>query len=616
MTHQSRFCCAFGAVLAVLGMGCASSNREASPAFVWQEGERVTSSREGVAKVADTDKKPASSGAVLYGQVLSPKGARASWQVNLPESIEEAQIVFRYGRLHWRAEMKPAVFELAFTRGTQTIRREIRFGPTRGWGTKPGDFDLLRQDLGAMANGQWTMTLTSLADVNDISLDGFWITRADLKISAAELNAADRIAIDAEQYVGVSAPAIVHQGGTPTLKVLRRSFVGKPNEVRTQIRQADDPTKTWPLGGAAAPSTQPAKVTNLSLPSGLKDGNYELLVEDASRNLTLAMPVTLAGELMDKLDARVQYLQGFASSLAGSGDPSLAALKPTVDHIIQFILANQRALSDTSGDPAAATNLRRLGLADQEGAVSVTPSLQRLRSALDQAEQIAGNVEAKRPPFGGRTGDFRLAYRSAVDGRLAIYRLYVPSTYDQQKQLPAILFLHGGGGDENYWPELADGQILRILEERGYIGIMPHWNRRAFGEHWMADQLQLLDEVTRLWPKVDPDRVYLTGISMGGGGTFRLAVAHPERFAAICCVSGPGDTEQAPNLKLPIMIIHGEADTVSPADRAIKMNQTLVELRHPVRFHLYPKHGHNYHAELYLRLTLDFFAEHRRKLKE
>ena len=85
-----------------------------------------------------------------------------------------------------------------------------------------------------------------------------------------------------------------------------------------------------------------------------------------------------------------------------------------------------------------------------------------------------------------------------------------------------------------------DGRIMQQLERRGYIAIMPHWHSRRMGEHWMDDQMQLIEEVKRIWPKARTDKLYMTGISMGGGGTYRLAAAHPDRFAAIACVSGVG----------------------------------------------------------------------------
>jgi dipeptidyl aminopeptidase/acylaminoacyl peptidase len=63
------------------------------------------------------------------------------------------------------------------------------------------------------------------------------------------------------------------------------------------------------------------------------------------------------------------------------------------------------------------------------------------------------------------------------------------------------------------------------------------------------------------------------------------------------------------------MIIHGGTDNVSPAERAVKMNEVLTAMGHKVSFHLFPLNGHNYHAEKYLGLTLDFFDAHRRAPK-
>jgi predicted peptidase len=71
---------------------------------------------------------------------------------------------------------------------------------------------------------------------------------------------------------------------------------------------------------------------------------------------------------------------------------------------------------------------------------------------------------------------------------------------------------------------------------------------------------------------VDPARIYLTGLSMGGYGTWDLAARQPERFAAILPICGGGDEATAPRLaKLPIWCFHGDADTVVPVERSRTM---------------------------------------------
>ena len=80
-----------------------------------------------------------------------------------------------------------------------------------------------------------------------------------------------------------------------------------------------------------------------------------------------------------------------------------------------------------------------------------------------------------------------------------------------------------------------------------------------------------LDKIASKY-RVDQDRVYLTGLSLGGYGSWRLAADHPERFAAVAPICGGGNTEDAEKLKsLPIWVFHGDQDTAVPFRRSVDM---------------------------------------------
>jgi predicted peptidase len=103
----------------------------------------------------------------------------------------------------------------------------------------------------------------------------------------------------------------------------------------------------------------------------------------------------------------------------------------------------------------------------------------------------------------------------------------------------------------------------------------------------------LLDELLRHLP-VDPDRVYLTGLSMGGHGTWAWAIEKPRRFAAIAPVSGIGDEDRVCVLRdLPVWAFHGERDDVV----SLKEEQAAVDALRAcggnVRFTVYPGVGHD-----------------------
>jgi len=103
----------------------------------------------------------------------------------------------------------------------------------------------------------------------------------------------------------------------------------------------------------------------------------------------------------------------------------------------------------------------------------------------------------------------------------------------------------------------------------------------------------LLDEILASY-KVDRDRVYLTGLSMGGFGTWALAAAHPERFAAIVPICGGGNPADAGRLKdLPIWVFHGAKDRAVPLERSEVMVNAIRKAGGSPKFTVYPEAGHD-----------------------
>ena len=147
------------------------------------------------------------------------------------------------------------------------------------------------------------------------------------------------------------------------------------------------------------------------------------------------------------------------------------------------------------------------------------------------------------------------------------YLLYLPRGYGQEqgKKWPLVLFLHGRG--ESYGPlSLVTKWGLPKMVKEGHnlpcILVSPQcpgdnsWNQPGQQEAL----IKLLDSIGSTCA-VDSNRVYLTGLSMGGYGAWRLAADHPERFAAVVPICGGGRTEDAERLKdIPIWGWHGEQD--------------------------------------------------------
>jgi acetyl esterase/lipase/prenyltransferase beta subunit len=158
------------------------------------------------------------------------------------------------------------------------------------------------------------------------------------------------------------------------------------------------------------------------------------------------------------------------------------------------------------------------------------------------------------------------------------YTVYVPEGYDGTKAFPVVLFLHGAGerGDDGITPAQV-GLGPAILNRPGGIPAIVVFPQAR--QTWAAESsdgiaaLKALDDVMRDY-KGDPRRVILTGLSMGGRGSWDICTAHPERFAAVVPICGPGDPEAADRLKgLPIWTFCGDADR----DETVLNLRTMVE---------------------------------------
>lgn len=195
------------------------------------------------------------------------------------------------------------------------------------------------------------------------------------------------------------------------------------------------------------------------------------------------------------------------------------------------------------------------------------------------------------------------------------YLVYLPDDYEQaDKKWPLILFLHGSGesgSDLSLVKKHGPPKIVENKSDFPFIVVSPQSPRRG---GWNRDALKaLLDEVLANY-RVDRDRVYLTGLSMGGYGTWALAAMYPHYFAAIAPICGGGDTDDAVRLKdLPIWVFHGAKDEAVPLRRSEEMVAALKKLGADVKFTVYPEAGHDSWTETYDNPELyQWFLSHKR----
>jgi predicted peptidase len=181
------------------------------------------------------------------------------------------------------------------------------------------------------------------------------------------------------------------------------------------------------------------------------------------------------------------------------------------------------------------------------------------------------------------------------------YLLYLPEGYGKDdKAWPLLLFLHGAGESGSDLEKVKVHGPPKLVEQKKdlpFIIVSP----QSPGRGWNSDNLNaLLDDVVA-HHKVDKDRIYLTGLSMGGFGTWALAAAHPEKFAAIVPICGGGNTADAKKLKdLPVWVFHGAKDTTVRPSASEAMVKALKEAgAKEVKFTLYPDAGHDSWTETY-----------------
>lgn len=174
------------------------------------------------------------------------------------------------------------------------------------------------------------------------------------------------------------------------------------------------------------------------------------------------------------------------------------------------------------------------------------------------------------------------------------YLLYLPADYAQKDAWPLMLFLHGAGerGDNIERVKIhGPPKLIAAGKQFPFIVVSPQCPANRW---WQPEDLTaLLDEVVEKY-KVDKDRIWVTGLSMGGFGTWSLAAAAPERFAALVPICGGGDPIWAKRLqRIPIWVFHGAKDPVVPLERSAKMVEALKQAGGNVQFTVYPEAGHD-----------------------
>jgi predicted peptidase len=241
---------------------------------------------------------------------------------------------------------------------------------------------------------------------------------------------------------------------------------------------------------------------------------------------------------------------------------------------------------------------------------------------------VVGLVQFSAAGGGGKTGFLDLVYKgSEGEGK---YVVFVPHNYKGDKAYPLILFLHGAGETGTDGVKQTKVGLGPAIKEKTFpfFAVFPQSQKRTWGANSEDGKraLAILGEVQKKY-KIDSKRIYLTGLSMGGFGTWSMAVKYPDRWAAIAPICGgvflkKDDKDRADKIQkmadkikdIPCWCFHGGADKVVPAQLSRELIAALKKAGSEPIYTEYDGVGHNSWDRAYGTAKLyDWMLKHKLK---
>ena len=215
----------------------------------------------------------------------------------------------------------------------------------------------------------------------------------------------------------------------------------------------------------------------------------------------------------------------------------------------------------------------------------------------------------KRPDLSGLDDVYEKRSFTAEDDRKLPYRLLKPPSLEKGKKYPLLVCLHGSGGrgkgnrknlsGTRASQVIANPKLVKKFPSFAFVPQCPpegSWSpRRGKDQDYIPVALSALDALLKEFDEaIDPGRIYVTGQSMGGAGTYNMLSSRPGFFAAGAPVCGGWQLEDVPKLaRTPIWIFHGAKDKVVPTKYSRDLHTALKQARAVVKYTEYPEVGHN-----------------------
>jgi predicted esterase len=424
-----------------------------------------------------------------------------------------------------------------------------------------------------LQGGQFGEALRRYAHAAAILRDVPWTPA--LEFAASLQGRIDHAMLDPGKPVTLALTALYAASGKSTVSVFLVA-TGKEGPPEREL-----------AGGGAAESTHLPFTTRVTIPEAIR-GTYNL-------ELRLSMPEGASPALrelyvktfpvhIEPLSEEARGLREHLAKLQRDDSPALE----TAQYTLQFYERTDRGQE----------GVRRFGHYP-------------FHEQFAAANALLDALDAGRDPFAGTRGDFRRAYRSPVDGTLQPYRIFIPDGYDGTRPVPLLIALHGAGGDENdFFEDFPQAPLQPEVQRHGFILVCPKGRDPHSGYRGPAGQdvFDVLAEVRREY-RIDDRRIYLMGHSMGAYATWRLAVEHPDLFAALGPIAGGGDPKDMVKIRhIPQYVVHGASDQTVPVAQSRAMVAAARQAGAEVVYVEAPGAGHYDAAIGQFGPMLDFFA--------